>query len=919
MSLIDTLLGDKDAVDAVVEQSWSAPAGPLAKALDLVGARRVVDGHDRLDVATRGRVWLVPSGAVDVFLLDGHGRTAILSVAAGGLLDSFALPEGVRLVGIPVAGTEIVETTRDALLALAENAEVAGALQDAWGGWLRLLAVLQGVDVPALADWTQLEATAGKLADGALAAALAQRQKAIDRRSADLDAAEQRARRDFLHGLDTMVDLIGVKTADDREEPVETVGAMAERVMRAIGVAELSLRGDNEYQGGLTGTVEQIAQDNRLQFRSVELTGDWWRHDAGPLLGTLRNTGAPCAIIPTDKRYVLHAGGRARVIDKAVAAEIGPTAFSFYAPFPDGKLTPWRLLRFGLQRGRGDVVTVAFTLFLAGLFSLVTPIATGWLMDPIIPDAERDQAVVIAGLLFLLAIGMTASSIVQALATLRLETLADNRVQAAVWIRLLNLKAPFFRNFTAGDLANRADGINAMRKMVSQSSTTFASAAFGMIFSLGLMIYYEWRLALLVSVLSLLFGGVAYLVGRRVLHYNFESLEYTGRLQGTVLQLLGSIAKLRVAGAERQAFLQWLTIYRDSVAVSLKQRQLNNRLTVLRSAFGPLLTGGVLVLLGMHSGELFAFFHEINKPELHTRLISTADFVSFNVALGQFVGTVMSMTRASLTLVMLQPYYRRVQPILEAEEEPTGRSGRLGALDGEIEMRDVRFRYGPMMPQVLRGLSMRVPAGSFVAVVGPSGAGKSSLVRLLLGFDTPESGDIYIDGTDIRLIDPQDLRRRFGVVLQNGRMLAGSIYDNVTAGLPLPPDDVMEALRIAALDDIVKALPMGLHTNIADGGVTFSGGQRQRLLIARAVMRRPRVLVLDEATSALDNVTQRQVVENLRALKCTQLVIAQRLSTVVSANIIYVVDDGRVVEHGTYAELLAKGGLFKQLAQRQLL
>jgi ABC-type bacteriocin/lantibiotic exporter with double-glycine peptidase domain len=269
--------------------------------------------------------------------------------------------------------------------------------------------------------------------------------------------------------------------------------------------------------------------------------------------------------------------------------------------------------------------------------------------------------------------------------------------------------------------------------------------------------------------------------------------------------------------------------------------------------------------------------------------------------------------------VMLKPYYSRVQPILEAEEEPRGHAGRLDKIHGQIEMSDVRFRYGPGMPLVLKGLSLTVPAGKVVAIVGPSGAGKSSLVRLLLGFETPEAGDVYIDGTDIRVLDPQDLRRNFGVVLQNGRLLAGSIYDNVSAGLALDEEQVMAALRMASLDEAVKALPMGLHTNVGDGGVAFSGGQRQRLLIARAVIRQPSVLILDEATSALDNVTQRDVVERLKSLQCTQIVIAQRLSTVMAADIIHVIDDGQVVESGTYQELMAKSGLFSQLAQRQLL
>jgi ABC-type bacteriocin/lantibiotic exporter with double-glycine peptidase domain len=458
-----------------------------------------------------------------------------------------------------------------------------------------------------------------------------------------------------------------------------------------------------------------------------------------------------------------------------------------------------------------------------------------------------------------------------------------------------------------------------MRKLISHSFASFASAGVSLVFGFGLLMFYEWRLALTAVVISATFSTVVYFIGRRVLHYNFEALDVSGRLQGTVLQLLGSIAKLKIAGAERQAFLRWLEPYRDSVALSLKQRVLNNRIHILHVSFAPFVIVAVLIVLGVHSGDLFAYFRSLNAPGEYQPLMSVPDFVSFNVALGQFIGAVLSATHAALMLVMMQPYYRRVTPILVAPEEPTGRGARIGTLTGDIELRDVRFRYHDASPLVLRGLSMMIPAGSFVAVVGPSGAGKSSIVRLLLGFETPESGEIYIDNTDIRLLDSQDLRRSYGVVLQNGLTLAGSIYDNVSAGLPLSTEEVMEALRIADLDEVVRALPMGLHTNVAEGGVTFFGGQRQRLMIARAVIRRPRVLILDEATSALDNITQRRVAANLRALNCTQVVIAQRLSTIVDADLIYVVDDGRVAESGTYLGLLGKNSLFKKFIERQVM
>lgn len=916
MNIIDVLLTNNDQLDAIIAQSWKAPASALASTLGIGGERSIVGGSDPLDVTTEGRVWLVLSGAVQVFLVDETGRYPFLLVEAGGLINSLPAPRGTaRLVGIPSANTEVVETTRTALQQLATLPDARPAVEQASRDWFGLLACWRTAagDTPPGGD------TGRARAEAAVQAVLARRASELARNAAEREAGRRLAENDFAAGLGSVVDLVSVKAMAERGAETETIGSAAARVARALGLPKLTQRREQAAPPRLSEAIDEIARDNGLQYRAIALEGRWWECDLGPLIVTFGPEAAPCALIRAGKRSLLYAGGAPRLVDAKIAATIGRTAYSLYVPFPEGPVTSWRILRFGLHNCHGDIVAIIVTLMLTGLFSLASPVTLGWLLNPIIPDAELGQVGVIAGLLLLLSVGMTATYLVESLGILRLETRADNRVQAAVWIRLLNLRAPFFRNFTAGDLANRADGINAIRKLVSQSFMAFASGGVAMIFSLGLMIYYEWRVALMVALVSALFGAIAYGIGKRVLGYNFEQLDLSGKLQGTVLQLLGSIAKLRVAGAEREAFLMWLGTYRRTVALGLQQRLLGNRLYVLRAGFGPLVTVVVLVILGLHSGDLFAFFRATYTPHVYTPLMSVAEFASFNVALGQFIGAVMSLTRASLLVVMLQPYYRRARPIIEAEEELTGQGGRVSPLNGEIELRDVRFRYAPDAPLVLKGLSMRVPAGGFAAIVGPSGAGKSSIIRLMLGFDTPESGDIYVDGTDIRLLDLQDLRRQYGVVLQNGRLLAGSIYDNIAAGLPISEQEAMEALHIAALDDVVMALPMGLNTSMAEGGATFSGGQRQRLLIARAVIRRPRVLIMDEATSALDNVTQRRVVENLRSLECTQIVIAQRLSTVETADMICVIDDGRLVESGSYLELLREGTLFKKLAERQLL
>ncbi|MER9657009.1 ATP-binding cassette domain-containing protein [Mesorhizobium sp. M0152] len=911
MNIVDVLLNNSAKLNAIITLSWKAPGSTLASALGIAGQRRIVGGNNTLDVTTVDRIWLVLSGSVEIFLVDRYGRYPFLSVEAGGLIDSLPAGDEFRFIGVPSADTEIVETTRKALWELASNVEARPALEQARNGWLALLAPWQArpsSQDPGLA-----------LAERAVRAAIASRAGELAQNSAAHEASRLAAEGDFATELGNLVDLISIKTAVEGSEETETIGTIAARVARALGHPALPRRRNKITPPPLARAIDEIARDNHLQYRELILEGRWWEGDLGPLLATVGPESAPCALIRSGNRYLCYGRGAPQAVDAKTGATINRTAYAFYIPLPDGMLTGWRLLRFGLHNCRADVLAIIATMVLTGLFSLASPMTLGWLLDPIIPDAELDQVGVISGLLLLLALGMTSTNLVESLSGLRLEARADNRIQAAVWIKLLNLPVPFFRGFTAGDLASRADSINVTRKLISRSIMTVFSGAVSMIFSVGLMLYFEWRVTLLLVLVSVLFAGVAYLIGKSILSYNFESLELSGKQQGTVLQLLGAIAKLRVAGAEREAFLVWLRTYRRTVTLSLRQSILSNCLSILRSGFGPLLTVVVLVVLGAHSGNLFAFFRSTNDPRPYTPLMSVAEFASFNVALGQFVSAVMSLTRASLFIVILQAYFQRVRPILEAKEERIGQGSQFSRVSGEIELRDVRFRYAPDAPLVLKGLSMRIPAERFVALVGSSGAGKSSIIRLLLGFDVPESGNIYLDGTDLRFVDLRDMRRQYGVVLQNGRLLAGSIYDNIAAGLPLSEDEAMEALRIAALDDVVKDLPMGLHTAIAEGGMTFSGGQRQRLLIARAVTRKPRVVIMDEATSALDNVTQRRVMDNLRSLRCTRVAIAQRMSTLESADLIYVINDGRIAESGSYLELLQKGRIFKRLAQRQLL
>jgi len=293
--------------------------------------------------------------------------------------------------------------------------------------------------------------------------------------------------------------------------------------------------------------------------------------------------------------------------------------------------------------------------------------------------------------------------------------------------------------------------------------------------------------------------------------------------------------------------------------------------------------------------------------------------MAYTAAFAQLLAGLLAMSMALASLTLVAPLYERTKPILEAMPEVDDTKADPGELRGHIEMSHVTFSYDPEAQPTLHDLSLEVGPGEFVAIVGPSGAGKSTLFRLLLGFDTPEAGEIHYDGQDLRTLDLGALRRQLSTVLQNGRVFSGSIQLNIAGAAQLTQDEIWEAARAAGLADDIEAMPMGMFTYVAEGGVTLSGGQRQRLLIARALSTKPAILLFDEATSALDNRTQAKVMQSLEALNATRVVIAQRLSTVRAADRIYVLEDGRVAQQGSYDDLMSRPGLFKRLAERQLI
>lgn len=731
----------------------------------------------------------------------------------------------------------------------------------------------------------------------------ARRRAAWDARRASVNSA-----------LDSFGGILGAADDADDADAADAAGRTAlERassmVAEACG-AQLDI--DAAREGGAAPTVESLARASRIHTRRVRLAPGWWKKAGPSMLGFTAAEGAegerePLALISDDGghyRAVNPLSGEGFDVDERTARRIARDGVVFHARLRDRIASVGEILRFALHGRAGDVRVVLALGLLGGLAGLLPPILTGQILVEIIPRRDFPLAVVTFGALLMVALGSIAFEVVRGLAALRIESRVDERLQTAVWSRLVSLPTRFFRRFTAGDLANRAVGIAAARQALTGA---LVQAGMGLIistFSLGLLFYFSGSLALLVTAMLLFMTGLNWFVSWRQLRHYREVHRVQGELSGFVFQLITGLAKLRVANAENHVLANWARRYATQKKENLAALHWAAGQQVLGAAFQPL---SLIVIFA-------TIYHVVWGDGSSFDLFA---FLCFNAAFGQLTAGVNSLTGAASAVIGVLPLIERARPILDTEPEASEGIDP-GELKGDIEFENVRFRYSDDSPNAVDGVSFGIRQGDYVAFVGPSGSGKSTIYRLLLGFETPDSGTVFLDGHNLASLDLARVRGRLGVVLQHGQIVAGSIYENIAGMSPLSSEDAWAAARGAALEDDIRAMPMGMRTMLPEGGAGLSVGQKQRLLIARALARKPRVLLFDEATSALDNRAQARVQDSLRQLGVTRLVIAHRLSSIRDVDRIFVMQEGRIVERGTYEELIGREGVFATLSRRQL-
>lgn len=649
--------------------------------------------------------------------------------------------------------------------------------------------------------------------------------------------------------------------------------------------------------------LEYLLRPHGIMRRTVTLSKGWYKDAIGAMLGIRKSDGMVMALIPTGfsgysyrdmetGKYVKINGKNQELFEEE--------AIAFYKPLPLKEIGISDLMRYILGTlSPADFVMTGASALAVTLIGMLSPKLNNLLFSRVIEDGSTQ--ILLAITVFMICVTLSSLLIngVKSLIIARINTKMSISVQAAVMSRLMSLPAGFFKNYSSGELSARVQCSNSLCEMlVSVALTTGLTSVFSLVYISQIFVYAPALVipSLIITLATVVFTVVSAFVQMKV---SKKEMELSSKESGMSYALISGVQKIKLSGAEMRAFARWGNLYAEEARLAYNPPMFLKINSVISSAISL-------------AGTLMMYWVAVSSG------VSVADYYAFNTAYGMISGAFISLAGIALTVAQIKPIMYMVKPILEAVPEISEGKQMITRLSGSIELDNVSFRYNENMPLVIDDLSLKIRPGQYVAIVGATGCGKSTLLRLMLGFESPQKGAVYVDGKDIEVVDLKSLRRNIGVVMQNGKLFTGDIFSNITISAPwLTMDEAWHAAELSGIAEDIRRMPMGMHTMISEGSGGISGGQRQRLMIARAIAPKPKVLMFDEATSALDNITQKTVSESLDSLKCTRIVIAHRLSTIKQCDRILVLDKGKIIEDGTYDELIQRGGFFAELVARQ--
>lgn len=656
---------------------------------------------------------------------------------------------------------------------------------------------------------------------------------------------------------------------------------------------------------GLRDRLDYLLSPTGVLYREIVLEKGWHSDAMGPMIATLREGNAVVAVLPSDMggyEYVDPRSGKKVRVNAATEKNIGNEALCFYRPLPMRALKVKDLFRYMAEcLTMRDLVSFGIAALAITLVGLLVPKLNNLLMGSVVEYGSRQLLFAVMSLMLFATIGSMLITIIRNLLLNRIRFKLTVNTSAATMMRILSLPASFFKDYSAGELNEYIGYMDSLcGTLVDSIFSTGITGVFSLVYLSQIFAYARslvWP-SLLVTLLTLAVSMISAAVQTRI---DQERMVLNAKERGLVYALITGIQKIRLSGAENRAFVKWSDLFAKGAELTYNPPAII-RLSAVITAAISLVGTALMYFISVRTG------------------VSVADYYAFNSAYGYISTAFSSLASVAITAAAIKPSINLLKPLLTAAPEVSDGRETVTRLSGNIELSHVTFSYDPDSKPIFEDLSLTIPARQYVAIVGRSGCGKSTLMRLLLGFEKPSRGAIYYDRKDLQSLDMRSVRRQIGTVMQDGKLFSGSIFDNIVISAPtLKVSEAWEAAEVSGIADDIREMPMGMHTVLQEGGGTISGGQRQRLMIARAVAPKPKILMFDEATSALDNITQKKVSDALDAMKCTRIVIAHRLSTIRHCDRILVLDSGKIAEEGTYDELIAKNGIFAELVARQRL
>ena len=687
-------------------------------------------------------------------------------------------------------------------------------------------------------------------------------------------------------------------TLQDQEDVSDAVSGL----LKYFGLKEREVPANVR---GLQDRLDYLLSPTGILYREVILTKGWHRDAMGPMITSLKDEGTVITVLPSNMggyEYVdPRTGGRVRINAKE-EKRISSEALCFYRPLPTRELTLKDLLRYmmGCLTVR-DLVSFGVAALAITLVGMLMPKLNQVLMGTVVLSGSMQLLYAVMSFLLFATIGSAILTIIRTMVLSRIREKLNINVSAATMMRILSMPASFFKSYSAGELNQYISYMDSLcTTIVDSLFSTGITGVFSLVYLTQIFAFAPslvWP-SLIVTLLTL---GISLLSAMVQMRIDAEKMVHTAKERGLVYSLITGIQKIRLSGSENRAFAKWSQAYSKSAELTFNPPGIIKLSEVFTTAI-TLIGTAVMYFIAVRSK------------------VSVADYYAFNTAYGYISSAFSSLAAVALSAASIKPIINLIKPLLAAAPESSAAKETVTRLSGSIEMAHVTFGYDPESKPLFDDFNLSIPPRQYVAIVGKSGCGKSTLVRLLLGFEKPSRGVINYDKKDLQQLDLRSLRRQIGVVMQDGHLFSGSIFENIVISAPtLKLQDAWDAAEIAGIAEDIRDMPMGMNTLLQEGGGTISGGQRQRLMIARAIAPKPRILIFDEATSALDNITQKKVSDALDKMKCTRIVIAHRLSTIRHCDRILVIDGGKIAEDGTYEDLIARNGIFAELVERQRL